>query len=355
MNAEPLRVLIVDDSRIFRGVIEEELATRHDVRVVGSVWSGEKAIEFIRANPVDLVTLDIQMPGIGGIATLKSLRELGRTQKRTIGVLLISSFTQQRAPVTIEGLQEGAFDYIPKPDGPDTAENAQLLRQQLFAKIDAFRSRRCIEPAAISPTGRLTPLPKRPTRFRAVVIGSSTGGPEALGRLLPALVPFCPVPLFLVQHLPLNFTEYFATSLARRSGIRAVEAREGIVAEPGVLYVAQGGKHLVLNKLDGKIAIGFSESPPENGCRPAADVLFRSASVAYSGNVLAVVLTGMGSDGAKGAAVLKRAGAHVIVQDESTSVVWGMPGSVVAEAAAHEVLPINEIAPALLNQLGIEG
>ena len=353
MNVEPLRVLIVDDSRIFRGVIEDALATRNDVQVVGSVWSGEKALELARRSLPDFVTLDIEMPGMGGIATLKALRDLGRAQNRTVGVLLVSSYTHQGAAITIEGLQEGAFDFIPKPESPDTAANAESLRQQLFAKINAFCSRRHIEPSASLPATRSMATIQRPTRFRAVVIGSSTGGPEALARLLPDLVPVCPVPMFLVQHLPANFTGYFTSSLSRRPGIRAVEACEGIIAEPGVIYVAQGGKHLVLNKVDGQVAVGLSDSPPENGCRPAVDVLFRSASVAYSGNVLAVVLTGMGSDGAKGAAVLKRAGARVFVQDEATSIVWGMPGSVVAAGAADEVLPIGEIAHALLAHLGI--
>ena len=353
MNAEPLRVLIVDDSRIFRGGMEEALSGRDDVRVVGSVWNGEKALEFARTSQLDFVTLDIEMPGIGGIETLKALRELSGTRQRSIGVLLVSSHTQRGAAVTIEGLQEGAFDFISKPIGPDPQANAASLRQQLFAKIDAFRSRRPVECVAKSPTIRTVSTVRRVTRFRAVVIGASTGGPQALARLLPVLASECPVPIFLVQHLPADFTRYFAASLAPRCGNRIVEAGDGTIAEPGFVYVAPGGKHLVLNKVDGKIATAFSDSPPENGCRPAADVLFRSASVAYAGQVLAVVLTGMGCDGAKGAAVLKRAGARVLVQDEATSIVWGMPGSVVAEGAADEVLPIDEIGPVLRDHLGI--
>jgi len=355
MNAEPLRVLIVDDSRIFRSVIEQALSGRNDVQVVGSVWNGEKALEFARISLPDFVTLDIEMPGIGGIATLRGLCELARVQNRAIGVLLISSYTERGATVTIEGLQEGAFDFITKPDGLDPNANAESLRVQLFAKIDAFRSRRQIEPSTASPTIQPTSVSPRVNRFRAVVIGASTGGPEALTRVLPILVPVCPVPMFLVQHLPVNFTEYFTTSLSRRCGDRVMQATEGTIAEPGFLYVAQGGKHLVLNKIDGKIVIGFSDSPPENGCRPAVDVLFRSASVAYAGQVLAVVLTGMGTDGAKGAAILKRSGARIVVQDEETSVVWGMPGSVVAAGAADEVRAISQIAPTLLAHLGVGG
>ena len=355
MSGEPLNVLIVDDSRIFRSVIEESLSGRPDIRVAGSVWSGAKAIEFARTSLPDFVTLDIEMPGMGGIETLKALRELARCQLRTIGVLLISSHTQRGAAITIEGLQEGAFDFITKPSGCDTRANAESLRQQILAKIDLFRSRSPRRPL-IKPMIFPSILSRRQTtRFRAVVIGASTGGPEALARLLPVLAPVCPVPMFLVQHLPAGFTAYFATSLSRRCGARIVEAQEGAIAEPGVLYVAPGGQHLVLNTVNGQVVTGLSDSPPENGCRPAADVLFRSASVVYSGQILAVVLTGMGSDGAKGATVLKRAGGHVVVQDEATSVVWGMPGSTIAAGAAHEVLAIDAIGPALLTHLGMGG
>lgn len=355
MTSQNLRVLIVDDSRIFRAGIEQALSGQNDIQVVGSVWSGEKAVEFARTSLPDFVTLDIEMPGMGGIATLKALRDLALADRRSVGVLLISSHTRRGAAITIEGLQEGAFDFITKPDGPDPVVNAAQLREQLLEKIQAFRSRR-ISPfaTAVSKPAPISPN-RRPTRFRAVVIGSSTGGPAALNRILPVLAPLARVPIFLVQHFPQGFTHFFAADLANRYGIQIVEAQEGRVAEPGTIYVAPGGRHLVLNEGSGKIAMGFSDSPAENGCRPAADVLFRSASVAYSGQVLAVVLTGMGSDGAKGAAVVKRAGGYVVVQDEATSVVWGMPGSVVAAQAADEVVPIDDMARVILSHLGIGG
>jgi two-component system chemotaxis response regulator CheB len=356
MSADPLRVMIVDDSRIFRGVIEESLAGRGDVKVIGSVWSGEKALELARQSLPDFVTLDIEMPGLGGLETLRALRELSVARQHPIGVVLISSYTKRGARVTIEGLHEGAFDFIAKPDSADSQANAALLGRQLFEKLDAFRSsrtRRAPPIAAEIPFTRVAPAARRPSRFRAVVIGASTGGPEALARLLPVLTPACPVPMYLVQHLPPDFTDYFATSLSRRCGIRVMEAQDGGIAQPRELHVAPGGKHLVLHGEGGNVATRFSDAPPENGCRPAADVLFRSAAAAYAGNVLAVVLTGMGCDGAQGSAALKRVGAHVIVQDEATSVVWGMPGSTVAAGAAHEVLPIDEIGAALLLRLGM--
>ena len=356
MNSDPLRVLIVDDSRIFRGVIEEVLADRNDVKLVGSVWSGEKALDACRQSLPDFVTLDIEMPGIGGLETLKALRDLSVARHHPIGVLLISSYTRRGAAVTIEGLHEGAFDFIAKPDSADEQANAITLREQLFEKLDAYRSSRASRmfPTTVrAPARRPISSARRATHFQAVVIGASTGGPEALVRLLPVLAPLCPVPMFLVQHLPPDFSDYFAKSLSQRCGGRVVEAADGTVAEPGVLYVSPGGKHLVVNSRGGHVVMGFSTAPPENGCRPAVDVLFRSAAAAYNGHVLAVVLTGMGNDGAKGATVLKRAGAHVVVQDEATSVVWGMPGSTVAAGAADEVLPLDQIAPAMLSHLGI--
>lgn len=358
MRFNPLRVLIVDDSRIFRGVIEEALADRSDVVVIGSVWNGEKALEAARLSLPDFVTLDIEMPGIGGLATLRTLRELSLQRRQPIGVLLISSYTRRGAAVTIEGLQEGAFDFIAKPDGPNAQANVATLREQLYQKIEAFQSsqaRRSWPTTTVHPPVGTIRSVRRRSRFQAVAIGASTGGPEALGRLLPILAPVCPIPMFLVQHLPPDFTEYFANNLSRRCGSRVIQAVDGMIVEPGVLYVAGGGKHMILNTHGGRVTIGQIETPPENGCRPAADVLFRSAALAYSGQVLTVVLTGMGSDGAKGATVLKRAGAHVVVQDEASSVVWGMPGSTVAAGAADEVLSIDEIGPALLTHLGIGG
>lgn len=361
MTSEPLRVLIVDDSRIFRSVLEEAFAGRVDVRIVGSVWSGEKALEFARQSLPDFVTLDIEMPGLGGLATLRALRTLAAEQQKTIGVLLVSSHTRRGAAVTIEGLQEGAFDFLTKPEGPDLQANLVALREQLSTKLDTYRTRRSgrmgvIQTHAASQAiagARDAAAVRRNTRFRAVVIGASTGGPEALAGMLPAVAPHCPVPIFLVQHLPPDFTGYFSASLARRCGSPVVEAHEGMIARPGQTCVAPGGRHLLLHSSDGQLVTRISDAPPENGCRPAVDVLFRSAALACSGQVLAVVLTGMGNDGAKGALVMKRAGAHVIVQDEATSVVWGMPGSTLAVGAADEVLPIDRMGAAILSHLGV--
>jgi two-component system chemotaxis response regulator CheB len=360
MNPFPLRVLIVDDSRIFRGIIETALAGQPGVRIVGSVWSGEKALELAREQLPDFVTLDIQMPGLGGIATLKALRELATARRHPLGVLLVSAHTRQGAAVTVEGLQEGAFDFLHKPDSPDPRANEAMLRRQLLEKIELWRSSRQpgFRRGVPRPPTPLPPVPAPPVqrgvcRYRALLIGSSTGGPEALAELLPKFAPHAPLPILLVQHLPADFGSYFAQSLSRRAGASVVEAYDGQPAVAGRIYLAPGGSHLVLRGSGPHLVCGLSDSPPENGCRPAVDVLFRSAAAACGDRALAVVLTGMGQDGARGALALRRAGSRVLVQDQESSVVWGMPGTTVEMGAADEVHSLAQLGDTVRRHLGM--
>jgi two-component system, chemotaxis family, protein-glutamate methylesterase/glutaminase len=355
MSSEPLKILIVDDSRIFRSALESALKAHPGVRVVGSVWSGDKAVEFVRDSPPDLVTLDLSMPGRGGLETLNDIRQMNaaRPELPPVGVLLVSALTERGAAITVEGLARGAFDFIRKPDGPDVSANASILQQQLFEKIDLFaQKRRRSAVVAAQPqkpvTARATP---KAGRFQAVAIGCSTGGPEALASLLPELTSQTSVPLFIVQHLPQGMTRYYADSLARKCTYRVVEAAEGETVEPRTAYVAPGGRHMVLRKQPDRISIALNDQPPENGCRPSVDVFFRSVADAYPRSVIAVILTGMGTDGAKGIGPLKRSGAYVIAQDEATSVVWGMPGAAVATNQVDEILPLESIGPAIASLL----
>ena len=246
------------------------------------------------------------------------------------------------------------FDFIRKPDGPDERTNEALLRQQLLEKLDLFAQRRgrpsnndhtATEPAAPHPISRKG-------RFQAVAIGSSTGGPEALVRVLPALTRQASVPLFIVQHFPPGMTRYFAESLGKKSDYRVVEASEGEAVRPRTAYIAPGGRHMIVRKQDGDAVISLNDQPPENGCRPSVDVLFRSVAIAYPQSVVAIILTGMGCDGARGLGPLKRSGAYVIVQDEATSVVWGMPGAAVATNQVDEILPLESIGPKAASLLG---
>ena len=360
----PAHVLIVDDSRIFRGAIEAALAGQEDIAIAGSVFSGEKALEFIKASPPDLVTLDVEMPGIGGLETLKAIQRMnaGKAPGMEVGVVMVSAYTRRGADITVQALQAGAFDFVTKPGGPQPEENVNILRQQLLGKIRLFiaernRKRAVTEPAAGQPakhakqvarSGGMRSLPPPPRQaIRAIVIAASTGGPKALETLLPDLVRRVDLPILVVQHMPPKFTQSLAENLARLSGGAVVEAGEGDAVGKKSVYIAPGGKHLLVRSDRGRLIVGLNEQAPENGCRPSADVLFRSAATAIQGGVLAIVLTGMGRDGTAGLGAIKRAGGYAIVQDQGTSVVWGMPGSAVEAGLADVVLPLGEIAAAV--------
>jgi two-component system chemotaxis response regulator CheB len=350
------RVLIVDDSRIFRAALEEALAGQDGITVAGSVFSGEKALDFLRATPPDLVTLDVAMPGLGGLGTLQAIQRFNATRPDAakVGVIMVSAFTREGADVTVQALQAGAFDFVTKPDGPSAEANLHALRRQLVPRIHAFLQAR--RRGAPSGAGRPAAPPPRPAAGtarppRAVLIAASTGGPQALGVLLPELCAGVDLPVFVVQHLPAKFTGSLAGLLARQTGRPVAEAADGAVVAPGTVYLAPGGKHLLLRAgPGGELLTALNEQPKENGFRPSADVLFRSAASALGGAAVAVVLTGMvcdRPDGTAGLRPLKRAGGYVIAQDEATSVVWGMPGSVVAAGLADAVLPLGQIAAAV--------
>jgi two-component system chemotaxis response regulator CheB len=352
--AEPARVLIVDDSRIFRAVLEEALAGQDGITVAGSVFSGERALDFIRATPPDLVTLDVMMPGLGGLETLHAIQRFSaaRPNDPPVGVIMVSAFTRQGAEVTLQALQAGAFDFVTKPDGPSAEANLLTLRQQLVPRILSFLARRRSGPAPAVPGPPPRPATPPSRAIRAVVMAASTGGVRALSLLLPELCPAANVPIFLVQHMPRDFTRSLADLLARQTGRAVVEAHDGDAALPGTVYVAPGDRHLLLRAGPGReVRTALNDQPKENGFRPSADVLFRSAASVLGGEVVAIVLTGMTgdrvADGTAGLRPLKRAGGYVIAQDEATSVVWGMPGSVVAAGLADAVLPLGDIAGAV--------
>ncbi len=360
------RVLIVDDSRIFRAALAEALAGQDGVQVVGSVFSGEKALEFLRAAPVDVVTLDVEMPGLDGLQTLAAIRKLnaGRPAGEEVGVVMVSAYTRRGADVTVQALQQGAFDFVTKPSGVDADASLAALRQELVCKIRLYAARRGARTAlASSPAPGADPAARRKwvqaRRGRpvgAVLVAVSTGGPRALGMFLPDLCTRIETPVVVVQHMSAGFTRSLAEQLDRKVGGFAVaEAVEGELLRPRTVTIAPGDRHLVLRCAGGKVVMGLNDQPKENNCRPAADVLFRSAAATLKGDAVAVVLTGMDVDGTAGLRPLKRAGAYAIAQDEATSVVWGMPGSVVRAGLADEVLPLGEIAAAVQTLVGGRG
>lgn len=355
MVPEPIRVLIADDSRIFRGILEDAFAEIPNVVVAGSVFNGEKAIEFLKKTPVDLVTLDIEMPGVDGIETLRGIRELNRIRSGgpPIEALLISSQTTQGARCTVEGLQLGAIDFILKPSGSTEAENKTTLKKLLLEKLAIFNQKRFGRREALRyslpiqkniPTFQEPSHEKASTSYKAIAIGISTGGPESLALLLPQIAGRIRVPIFIVQHNLNGLSGYMAESLSRRIGYCVSEAKENMEVTPGGIYLAQSGSHMVLRLRDGKIVLGLSDAPPENHSRPAVDVFLRSAAAIYGESLIAAIMTGMLNDGANGVRVVKRAGGFVIAQDQSTSIVWGMPRAAIETGAVDVVLPLDKLA-----------
>ena len=328
-------VLIVDDSPSIRSLIRKALEKERDLEVVATAANGKKALDRIANYPVDIVILDVNMPEMNGIEMLKELRKTNEE----LPVIMFSELTGKGSKVTMDALMNGASDYITKTTGANSpVEAIESFNKALVPKIRSLcqpRPRRARK--TVSDNG----LPK--LFVRAVVIASSTGGPPALQRVVADLPDKPNVPIFIVQHMPPMFTAELAHQLTVKCGKDVREAKDGDVVKPGVIWVAPGDYHIELERLDNKTVIRTHQGPEENSVRPAADVLFRSAAGLYGRNLLCAILTGMGADGTKGAQVVKAAGGYVVVQDEKTSKVWGMPGAAVRAGCVDDVLPLNRI------------
>jgi two-component system, chemotaxis family, protein-glutamate methylesterase/glutaminase len=345
---EALKVLIVDDSRLFRGTVAEIVSSVPGLTVAGSVFNGVKCVEFVRQFPVDLVLLDQEMPEMDGLSALSAIQKFNQENHARVAVLMVSSYTKVGAETTVKALTLGAFDFVSKPQASDGVGSEARFRTDLIGKLKTFMlSRQPVVAVPMSTAAAVVTPTDRSRRVRAIVIGSSTGGPKALGEVMPGLSEFFPqVPIFIVQHMPVGFTASLAQTLAKQTNRPCVEAKENDPVDPRTIYIAPGGKHLNLRRGGLGIHTGLPDLPPENGCKPAADVLFRSSADCYGNELLAIILTGMGNDGTAGLGHVKRAGGHVIAQDQATSVVWGMPGSAVAAGVVDEVHPLSNIAVA---------
>ena len=348
-----MRILIVDDSAVMRSLLRSVVAADARLEVAGTAADGESALQLLEILRPDLVLLDVEMPVMDGLATLRELRR----RRYTMPVIMCSSLTHRGARVTIEALACGASDYVAKPAGQSDRETAvRVLSQELIAKIQALTDRAQAEQEPIifgaQPQSRNLPLlpaikPQAASSAPAVVvIGVSTGGPAALESLLPSLPGDLP-PILIVQHMPEVFTGLLAERLNSRCRLRVREAAEGLPPCGGTVYLARGNWHLEVTA-GAQPRLHLTQDPPENHCRPAADVLFRSAAKTYGAGVLAVVLTGMGSDGMHGCRMVREHGGSVLAQDQATSTVWGMPGAVVGAGLANRVLPLGAIAPEIV-------
>jgi len=356
------RILIVDDSAVMRSLLRSVVCADAGLEVAGTAADGASALDSIEILRPDLILLDVEMPVMDGLATLKELRARGHK----IPVIMCSSLTQRGARVTIEALAGGASDYVAKPAGQASREAATLaLAQDLIPKIHALTSQMQAQPQPVLPGVARVPLtlPLAP-RWKAqpvssipavLAIGVSTGGPAALDVLLPALPGIFPLPVVIVQHMPEQFTRLFAERLNGRCRLRVREAAEGDPVCAGTIYIARGNWHmevLAAAHAGSPATLHLNQGPLENHCRPAVDALFRSVAAVYGSGVLAVVLTGMVSDGLTGCRTIRDCGGSVLAQDQATSTIWGMPGAVAHAGLAHNVLPLNDLAPEILRIAG---
>jgi two-component system chemotaxis response regulator CheB len=362
-----LRVFVVDDTIVFRTILIDILKTIDDVEIIGSAASGRVAVAKIAELHPDLITLDIEMPGMNGIEVLDQIR----LNQFDTGVLVVSSFTASGSSYTIQALEKGAFDFITKPSEDSSERNRLLIRNELLPRVRTFMRKReihsilqgaelaksCINKPVDTITENKNQVSilfnenvKRIIHPEMVLIGVSTGGPAALARIIPQLPDDFPVPVFIVQHMPPMFTQALAESLGNKSKIAVVEATNNTRPLPGHVYIAPGGKQMKLVKdADSTGTIIITDDPPENNCKPSVDYFFRSVANNFPSKSVAAILTGMGSDGTIGLRLLKRQGCHIIAQDEASCVVFGMPRSAIEAGVVDEILTLEKIVTRIID------
>ena len=356
-NIKNLRILIVDDSTLHRKLIKEALGTLPETEIVGYATNGNEALLQAETLQPDVITLDIEMPGMDGIEVLSRLQHRNFEGE----VIIVSCHTREGAPLTIKALELGAFDFILKPEHTTLDENLKQLREMMAPMLAAIARRKelkkllkgvSVEQEADFDTAAVErnewPTSSSSDKSsRIIVIGISTGGPKVLREIIPQFPPDLKVPILIIQHMPEGYTSEFAKNLDGISRIAVKEAESGELIQPETVYIAPGGRQLKVGMGTFGRIILITDDPPENNCRPSVDYCFRSVAKLYGAEAIGVVMTGMGSDGAIGSQLLKRCGAKIIVQDEATSVVFGMPKSVIDSGVADMVCPTNQIVNAI--------
>jgi len=377
MMHDPIRVMIIDDSVVVRRAVKDALSNEREIHVVGSAKDGKDALEKIPGLNPEVLVLDIEMPLLDGFGVLRALR----SDHRNIRVIMFSVSTQRGEAKTMEALSLGAHDYVSKPTSTEEIGYREVIKRvgdELIPKIKQFRPsvlrapskavRPVTRPAALSKAARPAIPSKvarpvapssppsrklRPTGIpKVVAIGISTGGPNALTEWMPLLKKDFPVPILIVQHMPPRFTKLLADRLNVLSQITVKEGKDGEDVLPGVAYIAPGDYHMIVKKGVNHPVLSMNQGPPENSCRPSADVLFRSIVDVYGQHALGVIMTGMGQDGLEGLKVMSGKGSPILAQDEESSVVWGMPGAVVKAGLADKVVPLGRIAVAIASWFG---
>ncbi len=336
----PIRVLVVDDSVVIRRLLSDIIEADPDFEVVGTASNGRIALDKMTRLQPDVLTLDVEMPVMDGLETLRELRDRGLAKP----TVMFSTLTERGAAATLDAMQLGAADYVTKPSNSGSFdESRERVREQLLPKLRGL-GRRAVPSAELlrreAPVLRAGSAPF----CDVVAVGASTGGPNALATFFEAIPADFGVPIVVTQHMPPVFTGLLARRLDSLGGVAVVEAEHGMALEPGRAHIAPGDHHMVLEQEGDDVVLVLNQDPPENSCRPAVDPMFRSVARLFGARALAIVLTGMGHDGLAGTQWLKEAGAHVFVQDAPSSVVWGMPGSIAEAGLADAVLPIESLA-----------
>ncbi len=361
-NDNPLRVLVVDDTVVYRKIVSDILDELPDVEVVGVAHNGKIAMSKIASMKPDILTLDIEMPEMNGLEVLEHLR----ADEADVGAIVLSTLTQKGGDLTMKALELGAFDFIPKPESDNMEESRIAVKQAIAPMLKAFARRREVQgilkgkmgftssstekkkpgspisvPSSVPAAGG-----KRTSKSEIIGIGISTGGPNALANMLPLIPGDLNVPIVIVQHMPPIFTQSLAKSLDARCSIEVKEASDGEILKPNKAVIAPGGKQMkIVAGADGKTRIvRVTDDPPENSCKPSVDYLFRSIAYHYVGRATGVIMTGMGADGATGLKLMKRSGATVIAQDEASCVVFGMPKEAIEAQVVDVIAPLDKIA-----------
>jgi two-component system chemotaxis response regulator CheB len=355
-----IRILVVDDAVVFRRLVSEELSNDPALEVVGTAANGRIALARMpQVNP-DVVVLDVEMPELDGLATLKELRK----SYPRLPVIMFSVLTERGAAATLDALALGATDYFTKPANTGGVDGSlEVIREQLIPKIKAL----CASRQGERETGRQAdneikheihaprlPVSLSPCPAKVLAIGASTGGPNALAEVFRRLPAVFPVPMVIVQHMPPMFTRLLAERLSAEFPIRVQEGGSGTVLQPGHAWIAPGDYHMIVVRDGPQVRLLLHQDPPENSCRPAVDVLLRSVAKTFGPNALSVILTGMGQDGLRGCEAVREAGGQVLAQDEATSVVWGMPGYVARAGLADRVLPISLIGDEIMRRVQVK-
>ena len=354
---ETIKAIVIDDTIVYRKIVGDVLKGIPGVEVIGVANNGKIALSKIASLKPDLITLDIEMPEVNGIEVLQALKDAPDAPV----VIMLSTLTQQGSEMTIKALELGAFDFVPKPDKGTMAENMLKVKDAVLPIIDALKRQKATkfkirEKIKAKPLAENIPAHKTPaiaikrpsfkSKSEIIGIGISTGGPNALTKMIPMLPADLNVPVLIVQHMPPMFTQSLANSLNSKSTLEVKEAKNGDTIEPGKILIAPGGKQMkIIAGADGITRkIKITDDPPENSCKPSVDYLFRSIAQHYVGRSTGVIMTGMGSDGSKGLVQMKNNGSVVIAQNEETCTVYGMPKKPVESGIADIVVPLENIA-----------